>query len=123
MQDKRLAKAHSLLSTAVESGIAYWVELADEFRWEDDVDGDIVVSPITILKCWDEPDDERSYRNRPISAESIVTALKTLSEDAKMPTHLRTMAFGVLNDEDYDYDACDADVIFQYALFGEVIFG
>jgi hypothetical protein len=117
-----------ILTTVIEGGSAYWANDSDvcqtvEIKREADSDEDLrslkLVSEIKITTDV----DGKGWKTQTITATEMRKALKAMKEDQKLPEHLRKMARKLLNNGDEDYDAGDADVIFQYALFGEIVFG
>lgn len=112
-------QAQAILSTAIESGIAYWMN-------EDSTNVTIIRS-----KEWQEAIDNGTYDSLPIE-QWIYLGVQFTWEGKDYHVTLEAMqeAFPKLNEQfDYlqididNYDANDADTLFQYTAFGEIIYG
>lgn len=113
---------NDLMTTAIEGGSAYWMNDRDVCcnvslirNTEKDVVEITCYTSISRVDVWEKHD--------PVQASTIRKALVAMKADEDVPAHLRKLASGLLNDPDYDYDSGDADIVFQYALFGSIVFG
>lgn len=124
--------AHSILSTAVESGIGYWC-LLKSYDWSNVVIEGKERLRVSPLQGWEQEDrdkNDKAFKGAPqfkLSAEDLVAALGRLVGDAKMPAHWRSLALQILTStperDDVDYDAESADVFVQYAVLGQITYG
>ena len=110
-----------LFVTAVEGGINYWSRVGG-YVW----DAPYAKRGVTVYEFGDSDVPTAEYRLTPALMG------KGLSLWAKnRPTALTQCGASVLGmaktigraDFDADYDAIDADIIAQYALLGEVVYG
>lgn len=118
-----------ILTTAIEGGIGYWACLGnDDPIWVKtrdnyieshngerpyycDVAYDVMNSGNAVI-FYDEEDDDTRFE---LTMSKFMDGCK-LYED-KTGTKINDSF------DDGSFDACDADMIIQYALFGEVIYG
>lgn len=99
MLSKDMAK--DILSTAIESGIAYWMnEDSENVSLKRDTDLEYKSISFDLEK--------KHYEITPASL------IKVAKEFAEKYPHLPV---------DDNYDACSADALFQYAAFNEIIYG
>ena len=121
MTDKRKQMLFDIFITAIEGGIGYWA-YSEEYHWRkedgsDDLDGfhSIVV----------DTEDEDAFERSTINAAVIEKGIQKI-KDPKFQindtTRKKVMVADILED-DYDFDADDADCIVQAGLFGELMFG
>lgn len=101
-----------LLVTAFEGGINYWCSAAYPVNNEYP-DGATYTSDclsrgkdIVIIE-----DGENGPEGHILTLDNLIYAMKSFMNEPNA------------NNIFEDYDACDADVIVQYAIFGEVIYG
>ena len=145
-----LARHHfvaDIFTTALEGGIGYWSQCTD-YHWcnddgTDDLMGfyaDIVVpaedlseaerahgTPSTYTTLHGDQAEAYGFRiDRTVMLRGLRLAATTPVIDGE--THHWQCGDGrpplvITDDVEWDYDACDADAIVQYGLFGKVIFG
>lgn len=125
-KDTLTDRAHVLLSTAIESGIAYWC-LIERYDWKDDAKGRLRVAPVKGWEQNDQPiaDFDGKEPQFTVGARQIVQALKRMRDDkckTPVPAHWRKFAASFLV-ADTDYDAIGADVVFQYAALNDLVYG
>ncbi|MFD4858373.1 hypothetical protein [Streptomyces atratus] len=107
-----------IFHTALEGGIGYW-STCSEYKWEN-------LAPSEVYAVvHDSEDEDKEYR---ITIETIRQGLrKIVSDEVKYNLGedgaVQQLAIGILTEEDYDYDAGDADNIVQAGLFGELVYG
>lgn len=104
--------------TALEGGISYW-STCSAYKHEG-------LAPSEVYAViHDSEDEDKEYR---VTIETIREGLRAIVS-AKVKYNLdegdavRRLAVGILTDEDYDYDAGDADDIVQAGLFKELVYG
>jgi hypothetical protein len=109
-----------VLITAVEGGINYWASV-QEYEHEGPNPFAVAVDQVDLNR-YDDNNPGEHYR---VDDHDIARAIYNMVQ--REPTHPVTarMIRAAFNFEsgDYDYDAGDADCVFQYACFGEVIYG
>jgi hypothetical protein len=120
--------ATGLITTAVEGGINYWATV-ESYRW----DCPVADRHATVV----EGDHPAEAGPHTVTVASMRAAMVKVADGDVREFHnsgyrdsyrlrLRRMlanaAMGV-EDDNYDYDAGDADSMFQIAIFGEVIYG
>lgn len=114
------AVLNDIMTTAIEGGSAYWMN-------DDDVCQEIYVKKedngtVTEIKC--ETDvDGKGWIGHTITHTEIRKALTEMKDDAKLSEYWQKWAGKFLFNKDMDYDAGDADVVLQYALFKDIVFG
>lgn len=116
--------AHYILSTAVESGTVYWFQLTEPYKW---TDNPFRVAPVVGREYEVDENDKRvpmDDKTYTVTGESLLEAMKRLRDDEKMPKHWRVKCAEFFIDPDgTDFDAEAADVVFQYAVLGEIVYG
>lgn len=105
VNDTRLS---DIFTTAIEGGINYWAEVR-EYKWD--------VMPVTTFHAQIVELDDGAT---PLTID-ITTITKGLSLYAER--YGLGLLQGVVDEDDGDFDAGDADVIVQLGLFGEVVYG
>jgi hypothetical protein len=103
-----------VIVTAVEGGINYWARCKD-YRWQDASGTENAASvAVRVDGEW-----------KTITTREIASAFSKLSKGEVLPRQnaywrkaYRDVATG-----DWDYDAADADVIFQIAALDDVVYG
>lgn len=109
-----------LLTTAIEGGSNYWMndeENVINIQVHRDSDNNVIE-----IQCETDVDGE-GWIVQEITVASMRKALTEMKDDAKMPEHWRKWASKFIFDKDMDYDAEGADVLLQYAMFKEIVFG
>ena len=93
--------------------IGYWADEAHH-------DADARTYAVTIQ---DEYADE--FENKTLTYDDLLEASKKLASGAiKVNSQTKSVCQAIVSDpSDVDYDADDADVIVQVAMFGEIVFG
>ena len=132
--------ANDLLITAVEGGSNYW-GLFLNYQLPGQVDdGSVVVVDHDETECaqfnflghilnWDEIRAEVADGTIPsahITGGHLEQVLRKMAkgEAYDLPDSRKTWAIDALTEpEDTDYDAWDADLVLQLAVFGDVIYG
>ena len=117
-----------ILTTAIEGGISYWACLGnDDEAWENartsykertneipyycDVAFDVMNNGQAVI-FYDEQDDDKKLA---MSFGDFLNGCRLFEEKTGKCIHQML--------DDGDFDAWDADMIIQYAVFGEVIYG
>ncbi|CAB4165273.1 hypothetical protein UFOVP1537_15 [uncultured Caudovirales phage] len=117
---------HHILSTAIESGSRYWADFGT-YEWSpriSEVGQDIPfrVTPI-LVREWEVSEGDTRKMTR-VSGEMIGQAIFDICEDPSMPEHWRTKMKELIDEPaGADYDAEDADVILQYVMFKDIVYG
>ena len=98
------------LCTALEGGINYWATSAEPETWPEGVQyaSDAVTKGATVVIT---DDDGATHR---LDKAAMVRGIRAYCKAA------HTTPAGI---DDDPVDACGADAIVQYALFGEVVYG
>lgn len=111
----------SLLTTAVEGGIGYWLNEDEGDVQNIQIHRDAELNVIEI-QC--ETDvDGNGWIVQEITHTQIRKALNEMKDDQKLPEHWRKRASHFIFQGIDDHDADDADVIVQYAMFKQIVFG
>ena len=121
---------HYIFTTALEGGIGYW-STCDEYHWRLPVRN--ASPPPSLDEDWhgfyasidDDEDDGRHYRiDREVMERGYALATDPVAGWRRLcwsteppPAIVREHL------DDWDYDACDADMIVQLGLFGDVKYG
>jgi hypothetical protein len=108
---------HSIFVTALEGGIGYW-STCEIYRWSDGYGKEDYETFYAVIE--DEVDGGK-YR---IDSQTISRGYRLAVKNAnaigwsgeKPPMVVR-------NEDDWDFDASDADCIVQLGLFGEIVYG
>lgn len=117
-----------ILTTAIEGGIGYWACLLNDDRhwikareqWKTEHNGETpcycdvayqVMKNNHAVK-FEDVEDGSIYE---LTLDKLLNGCKIYVEKTKRDIHQ------IMNDS--DFDAEDADMIIQYALFGEIVFG
>lgn len=108
----------SIFHTALEGGINYWSTCA-KYRWES-------LPPSEAFAVIHE--DENEGREHRITIDTIREGLRNIvtnqvKYNGGEGEYMARLAIGILVEEDYDYDAGDADNIVQAGLFKEIVYG
>jgi hypothetical protein len=117
----------NVIVTALEGGSNYWYEInVDEFRSKlpikagrynaltEKIAKALFTDPTFEMKVYDIENPEEVLGI--VTQASMVKAFEIASKNY-------VTQFGNITNEDGDYDADDADVLFQLAVMGEVVFG
>ena len=107
-----------LLITAVEGGTGYWAQVSNYSH------SPAATAHVTLHE-YHEEDDDGVVPLHEVDLESIEKGLKlylTFLEGRSDATYREYMAADWANDAG-DFDAEDADVIVQFAIFGEIKYG
>ncbi len=113
----------NIIVTALEGGSNYWYSLGEGIPPKDNKGTPLAVRiaerifndsnyKLPIHDIEDEEGEPLGY----LSQQSLLDAYGIISE--KWPTHFHNMT-----SEDGDYDAETADVFFQVAVMGDIVFG
>jgi hypothetical protein len=129
----------SIIITAIEGGINYWCSKGRLHTEAEDDEGTHHLDTVVTERHPDEVYNEFLARNVALGGtftlyeyDEVVDSEKphTLSLQNLLHGFVRFIeegrARGTLDDDgtmDFDLDAGDADVIIQYALFGELVYG
>lgn len=107
-----------VFTTAIEGGINYWAQI-ETYRWSaGETEARNFYADIV-----DAEDDGKAYR---IDRQTISRGIRLAWENRQGfdPYHreaLSALKFGQWDDVDYDADT--ADMVVQFGLFGELIYG
>lgn len=107
---------YDIFTTALYGGINYWATTL-EFRDEDPSDFYAIV--VDSEEYEDDSDDCVKYR---INHDSIVKGLRLTAESPFTARSSQVLA-ALVDYENADFDASDADDIVQMGLFGELVYG
>lgn len=108
-----------IFTTALEGGIGYWSECS-VYKHEG-------LPPSGAYAVIHETEHDEPLPHR-ITIETIREGLRNIvTNQVKYNLgegeDIARLAIGILNEEDYDYDAGDADNIVQAGLFKELVYG
>lgn len=111
----------NIIITAVEGGSNYWASFRD-YRWQTE-DGDEVAASVSV-RDREEPTEQR----KTVTIREIASAFSRLArgEAGEALAHQRpkwAKAYREIADGNWDYDATDADILMQVAVYGTVHFG
>src|SRR5687767_7752643 len=110
-----------VLTTAVEGGITYWVEVAD--RIERDADLNVLVVH-GIKPDGGGPDGDESKRYTATLFTVMLGLSRLLGGRVKVdPAIIQSIHRALAEDDAGEIDAYAADVIVQVGLFGEIVYG
>lgn len=121
-----LDAAHYILCTVVENdACGYWFSLRSKYKY---TDHPFRVEPLTGCEFEDSngPNPHAVVRGpmHTVSAESLLIAARKLVDDEKMPDRWRRKCAELLATPDIvDFDVEAADVLFQYAVLGSIVYG
>lgn len=108
-----------IMTTAIEGGSSYWMN-------DDEVCQNIQIIRdylnVTEIQC-ETDHDGKGWISQKITHTQIRKALNDMIYDKKLSEYWRKWAAKFMFDKDMDYDAGDADVVVQYAMFKEIVFG
>lgn len=108
---------YDVLTTAVEGGIRYWLNDLD-FKHVN-VKRDKNLNVLLVSFVGDE--DGKTYL---ITPEAIISAAQViLSNKVRVRKDIVAQITSISSQDDYDIDAQAADVLFQVAAFGDIIYG
>jgi len=119
--------AADIVHCAVEGGTNYWAEV-QEYNWQEWYDGDRIKDLpddyvfVQIREDADQVEPER-FSNTwiPLTRHNLEKGVIALIEN--MPHLIHGVSNRGEGDVEMDFDATSCDVIVQYAVFGEVIYG
>lgn len=110
-----------ILTTAVEGGINYWCHPHDGDVQNIQIHRDDNLSVVEI-QCETNVDGE-GWICQEITTKVLRKAINAMKDDEKAPAHWRKFCSKLLFNTDEDYDAEGADVLVQYAMFKDIVFG
>ncbi len=107
-----------LFTTALEGGINYWASVS-AYKWQNRPE------PEYYAVIHESENEDKEYR---VTIETIREGLRNIvTNQVKYNLgegeSVAKLAIGLLTDEDYDYDAGDADNVVQAGLFKEIVYG
>lgn len=108
-----------IFTTALEGGIGYWSECS-RYRWQNQDGTENVKGFEAVVTEFDETNAltiNRAVISKGVRMYLSSDEIKYLHRNPSMTKFLRTRG------EDGDFDAGNADIIVQIALFGEVVYG
>ena len=119
-----------IIVTAVEGGIGYWSQCRN-YRWQDD-NGEEIPATVEVREC--EEDGVPCGDWIKVTPDTIASALSRMSRgegfsgNPKRPapewwTRKWRKAYRDCATGDFDFDASDADTIFQVAALGVLTYG
>ena len=126
---------HTVFTTALEGGIGYWAASENYHIWLDKRPGgrlsetkpDLAGFYSDIVPAEDEDDFKPVRIDRAIIAKGYTLATTGAEEGhTKWRDRIRWSSGDkppMIPNEDWDFDADDADVIVQLGLFGTVVYG
>jgi hypothetical protein len=116
-RDKMLA---DLFTTAMEGGIGYWSQCS-RYKWS--VDGTLDGQAKDFIAVIEDEDGEEYVIDRAVIAEGLVRAYtrRGMGQFDYHAVALKALYFGKVDEADYDSDT--ADMVLQYGLFDEVVYG
>jgi hypothetical protein len=120
MTDERKQFLNDVICTAVEGGINYWSQVS-EYHWGDEIETTVRVHEL----------DENGIPDAigvPITPAKIEDAIRLIltknSKDDYIHPRVRSQIFaGSVENDAGDIDADLADIIVQFAMFGELVYG
>lgn len=113
---------HGLFTTAIEGGINYWNTYTNSYHWSLHDEDDLMGFRADIEYVHPETDEMvESVIDRSVIAKGYRMAVSEWRDKVRWSTEAPPVV--VTEDSDWDYDAGDADVIVQLALFGRIVFG
>lgn len=130
-----------IVITAVEGGIGYWCQV-EQFKWEEsyeDACARLGHNPDEMVKDKIQPHQEElefplvtglepvndaDFKRVPVlTQDHVLDGLEKLLNNAKMPTRGALVLQAIIEDDAGYLDSEDCDVIIQYGLFGELVYG
>lgn len=113
---------HGLFTTALEGGIGYWSECSDYWWGNSLEDEDLSGFYADIVETGDGDVEIAHKITRTTISKGYALATSAdwrnrLGWSSHKPPIVPT------EDDDWDYDASDADMIVQLGLFGDVVYG
>lgn len=120
--------AADVLTTALEGGIGYWSEASRIIRRPASDDGSPGFDGFEVVAvCLDEMPTEGTKR---VELPDVVRGLELVATGRAKAAHRHVVTAGALladvkrgRESETDYDADDADVIVQAAVFGVLVYG
>lgn len=116
------AVCRELLTTACEGGSVYW--LRGQVQYGGDPDADLsTYGVLNVTKCFDVEDRSNKFAdiNYDTIRKGIVALLKP--EANVGAHHKKSIAMMLIDPDNADYDADDADAVLQFGMFGELVYG
>ena len=116
IKDERLATLYEYLVEDAGMAIGYWAETATH-------DSNKQTYTVTA-EVW--TDDEDSLRTKVLTYEDLHDAVFRIAENIVVTNQItRGVCKAIIDgyEDDVDYDADDADIIVQVAMFDDVLFG
>ena len=110
VSDRRL---HDIFVAAMKGGVQAWA-VVDNYSWSKGGDGktpDLQGFGATLTPCLEDVEDVVEF---PVTRETIINGLHALARAGHITTVVR-IATG-------EYDSDDADLLVQFALFGEEVY-
>lgn len=120
MYDKKGSTLHDIFTTALEGGINYWAA-ARKYRWSLNgagQDEDLTGFEATVVDLEGE-----TYV---INADVLDAGLRRAQKAGYLKGSYQARALQGLyfkGSEQADFDATTADIVVQYGLFGELVYG
>lgn len=108
-----------LLATAFEGGINYWCKIVEVKEWPEGASyaSDVPSRGGTIFITEWETDDLGDPIVHAIGLREILSGIKHYCE------YKNIHPYTLFDERQGDYDANDADMIVQFACFGEIVYG
>ena len=130
VKNERERMLNYVFTTAIEGGIDYWANVT-AYKWSAPSEkefGGITESRDFYADITDSTDDIPGvYRiDRKVISRGIRAAYKYMAENVGEYGEYQRLAIRDLNYgrwDDVDYDATTADIIVQFGLFGELVYG
>lgn len=105
----------AVLITAVEGGINYWVDVIEDYVWQED--GQLISHPRASIK----PIDEERWR--PLGTGQIKIGIARILNSDLVNPQIKSQIFCAVSEAWAGYiDATAADAIVQVALFDDIVY-
>lgn len=104
-----------VLITAVEGGINYWVDVIEDYVWQEN--GQMISHPRASIKPIDEE------RLRPLGTGQIKIGIHRILNSDLVNPQIKSQIFRAVSEAFAgDIDATAADAIVQVALFDDIVY-
>ena len=115
-----------IFTTAIEGGINYW-SWTDEYKWMNEDGSDDFYNFFALIEETDNGpkhivDRKTVVRGYELATESFQGDEICWSTSAPL-SKKKILSPSYVDEDSWDFDAGDADIIIQLGLFGEVVYG
>ncbi len=112
-----------VFTTAIEGGINYWAKVVD-YEWS--AKGEEIAEFFAEIREYDEESEKIRLISRHTISRGITRAYQYAREnvdkfDLYQRRAITDLKYGRW--DDVDYDAITADIVVQFGLFGELVYG